>query len=735
MKKFFGISIWLLIWFSVQPMLAQQGTQLPTLENWLQEYRFFGRSVRGINSMADGLHYTSLVGRGTVIQRSAYETGLAVDTLFNLKDIEEAGFESIDDYSFSSDEQQILLATQIEPIYRRSFTAQYYIFNRDSKKLIPLSNQGAQQLASFNPKGTHVAFVRENNIFLVNLNDYTETQITFDGERNKIINGAPDWVYEEEFGFSQAFHWSEGGDKIAFIRFDEREVKEFGMTMFAGQAPELSSNLLYPEHRVWKYPKAGEGNSIVSVHVYDINSGKTTNMDIGSETDLYIPRIKWTRKNDVLCIYRLNRLQNELELLSANAMTGQSHVFYKETNAAYLSEEYFDDLYFLPNGKEFIWLSEKSGFTHLYLHQIDGKELRALTQGSFDVTEFVAYDEKEQRVYYQSAEESPLQRGIYSVNLKGKRKKTHHHEAGWNNVQFSKSFEYFILTHSTANTPYTYTLCNKKGKKIRVLEDNQALVTTLSEYRFNAKEFFEFTTSDGITLNGSIIKPIDFDPGKHYPVLMTQYSGPNSQQVVDRWSFGWEQIMAAQGYLIVTVDGRGTGARGEAFRKSTYLQLGKYETIDQIEAAKYLQTLSYVDGERIGIWGWSFGGFVSTLALMKGEGIFKAGIAVAPVTNWRYYDNIYTERFLRTPQENATGYDENSPLFFADQLEGNYLLIHGTADDNVHWQNAAELAERLVQADKDFEMFYYTNRNHGIYGGNTRYHLYKKKTRFLLENL
>ncbi len=714
---------------------AQNGEQLPSLEDWMKEYKFFGQSVRGFNSMNDGLHYSSLVDRGTSIVRSAYSSGEIVDTIINLKQLPKVPFDVIEDYTFSSNEKKLLIATQIEPIYRRSFTAVYYLFDFEKASLKLLSDGGPQQLATFNPTGDKIAFARANNLFIVDLKTNIETQITFDGEKNKIINGIPDWVYEEEFEFNQAFDWSPDGKNIAFIRFDESKVPEFGMTMFEGLNPSLTENKLYPEHRVWKYPKAGDENSIVSVHVFNLSNKQTKKMKIGDQSDIYIPRIKWTQQDNQLCIYLLNRLQNKLELMYADTETGKTNIFLTEENERYIDEKYFDDLSFLSDHKHFIYLSEKDGFSHLYLYTIQGKEIRALSSGAFDVTQFIGYDETNQLVFYQAAAVSPSQREIYSVNLKGKKTKKISTKVGWNSAQFSKTFDYYVITHSSASVPSTYVLYNSKGDEIRVLEDNARLKKTLENFNFNQKEFFVFTTEEGIKLYGSMIKPAYFDESKKYPVLLTQYSGPNSQQVTDRWSFGWEQILAAKGFVIITVDGRGTGARGEDFRKCTYLQLGKYETIDQIETAKYIKSFNFVDPNRIGIWGWSYGGFVSTLALMKGDGIFKAGIAVAPVTNWRYYDNIYTERFMRTPQENPEGYDQNSPLFFADQMKGNYLLIHGTADDNVHWQNAAELAERLVQADKDFEMFYYTNRNHGIFGGNTRYHLYKKKTKFLMENL
>lgn len=714
---------------------AQQGTKQATIDEWLKEYKYYARGVRGIRSMNDGLHYSSVAGRGSAIVKSSYKSGNVVDTLCKLSWIKEVEINGISNYEFSADESQILLVTDQEAIYRRSFTASYYIYDIKGKTTKALSENGRQQLATFSPDGSKVAFVRENNIFYVDLAKGKEMQVTTDGKFNHIINGAPDWVYEEEFEFNQAFHWSPDGSTIAYIKFNETNVKEFGMTMFAGTNPTIEENKLYPENRVWKYPKCGEDNSVVSVHAYNLANKKTQSINLGTETDIYIPRLRWTQDASKLCVFRLNRLQNKLELLFANPADGTTKVIYTEENKYYIDESYFDDLQFLDDKKHFVMMSEKDGYAHLYLMDLAGNQVSQITKGNWDVTEFIGYDSRKKTFYYQSAEASPILRDVYSIKLNGKNKKKLSTQSGTNSASFSSSYKYYINNFSSSNTPTLVTLHNAKGKLIRSLQSNDYLKKTLAEYQFNYAEFFTFKTSEGVELNASIVKPANFDETKKYPVLMTQYSGPNSQEVLNRWGFGWEQVLAAKGYIVVSVDGRGTGARGEEFRKMTYMQLGKYETIDQIEAAKYLQTLNFIDPDRIGIWGWSFGGFISTLCMEKGNGIFKAGIAVAPVTNWRFYDNIYTERFMRTPQENPDGYDDNSPLFFADQLQGNYLICHGSADDNVHVQNTMEFIEKLVQANKQFDMMIYTNRNHSIYGGNTRYHLYTKKTNYLLENL
>ena len=715
--------------------LAQTGDKDITLEGVWKEYRFFDRSVRGIRSMNDGEHYTTSEGRGQFIVKYRYSDGELIDTLVNIPALAVAGFETTEDYEFNDDEKKVLLYNNSERIYRRSFTADYYVYDLATKKVEPLSDNGKQQLATFSPDGKKVAFVRKNNIFMKDLETGKELAVTTDGEFNHIINGAPDWVYEEEFEFNKAFAWSPDSRSIAFMRFDESQVQEFGMTMFAGTMPTLEENALYPENRVWKYPKAGDDNSIVSVHVYHLDGMSTEKMNVGKETDQYIPRIKWTQDANQLCIFRLNRLQTKLELLFADRFSGESKVIYIDESKYYIDEKYFDNLTFLDDKEHFVFSNEDDGYNHIYLYDLSGNLVRQITKGNWDVTNFYGFNQKKKMFYFEAAAVSPIQREVYSVKMNGKGMKKLSDMPGTNRASFSKSFKYFINTHSSASRPTLVTLHQANGKEIRVLEDNAAYIERMQEYRFNNKEFFTFKTSEGVELHASMLKPYNFDENKKYPVLMTQYSGPNSQTVRDSWGIDWEQALAAKGYIVVSVDGRGTGARGEEFRKMTYLQLGKYETIDQIESAKFLQTLPYIDDERIGIWGWSFGGFISTLCMEKGEGIFKAGIAVAPVTNWRYYDNIYTERFMRTPQENPEGYDENSPLYFADQLEGKYLICHGSADDNVHVQNTMEFVEKLVQANKQFEMQIYTNRNHSIYGGNTRYHLFTRKMNFLLENL
>jgi dipeptidyl-peptidase-4 len=704
-----------------------------TIEDLWRNYKFFPQSVRGVSSMNDGEHYTTLENRNSLIVRYAYETGKPVDTVFNASKYEETPY--INGYFFSSDEEKLLVYNKRKSIYRHSYTAAWYIVDLESKEIIALPGGAKNQLATLSPAADKVAYVRENNLYYYDIAAAEEIAVTTDGEFNKIINGAPDWVYEEEFGFSRAFTWSKDGSYLAWIRFDESNVKQFEMTLFQGQAPAMDENALYPQPYEFKYPKAGEDNSIVTVHIYNINNKAVADVDLGSETDQYIPRIKWSDDLNHLAVYRVNRLQNKWEILFADANTGETDVKYTEVNKYYIEESNYDNVKFLDENSHMILTSEADGWMHLYDVNLKSGFKQQITKGEYDVTDFLGYDDDKKTLYYMSAENSPLRRDLYSVRIDGKKRKRITQQDGTNRAVFSKGFKYFINYFSNASTPTQVTLHNNKGKVIRTLEDNAEYVEMLSEYQYNNKEFFTFTTSEGIELNGWMIMPVDYDPDKQYPCLMTQYSGPGSQEVLDSWSFDWYNYLSQEGYIVACVDGRGTGARGEAFKKCTYLQLGKYESDDQIEAAKWLSKHPNVDADNIGIWGWSFGGFMTALCMEKGDGIFDAGISVAPVTNWRYYDNIYTERFMRTPQENPDGYDDNSPLFHAEDLQGDILIVHGSADDNVHVQNTMEFIERLVQADKQFDMMIYTNRNHGIYGGNTRYHLYKKFNNFLEEHL
>ena len=704
-----------------------------TLDDIFQKRTFASKSIHGLMSMNDGVHYT-VAENGTQVVRYSYQTGQKVSVVFDLKTVKDAPINRFSHYEFSNDETKILLTTDVEQIYRHSFTASYYIWNSVTEELLPLSEKGKQQLATFSPDGERVAFVRNNNLFVKSLRFGTESQVTYDGERNRIINGAPDWVYEEEFGFNKAFAWSPDSKFLAFIRFDESAVRQFSMTMFRGDKPALDENALYPGNETFKYPKAGEKNSTVTVQVYEIKSKSTIPVDLGKDTNIYVPRIKWTPDANDLVVMRMNRQQNVLDVLYANPFTGDTRPVYTEKNKRYIDESFLDKFIYLDNG-QFVVTSERNGYSHLYLHDRQGFEIGQLTRGDFDVTDFYGYDPVKKLYYYQAAAESPLRREVYFISADGKKQGKLSALAGTNHAVFSKGFKYFINYYTNLSTPNLVTLHDWKGTQLRVLEDNQELKERLKSFSLPQKEFFRFTTPAGVELNGWILKPSNFDPSKKYPVVMTQYSGPNSQSVTDTWRVGWNEYLAQEGFVVACVDPRGTAARGEEFRKVTYLQLGKYESDDQIEAARYLGTLPFVDSGKIAIWGWSYGGFMVALSMAKGDGVFKAGIAVAPVTSWRFYDTIYTERYMRTPQENPEGYDDNSPLSHAGKIKGRLLLVHGSADDNVHVQNTMEFAEQLVQAGVPFDMAIYTNRNHGIHGGNTTLHLYQRMTDFLKDQL
>jgi dipeptidyl-peptidase-4 len=592
---------------------------------------------------------------------------------------------------------------------------------------MPVFAEAKVRLATFNPTGDKVAFVVANNLYYKDFRTGETKIITQDGKWNEIINGATDWVYEEEFGFDKGFEWSPDGKKIAFYRFDESNVKEFTMTNYRDE--------MYPEYVTFKYPKVGEENSKVTIHFYDLATEKIRKVNMANPME-YVPRIKWTQDPEMLCVFNMNRHQNKLELLLANANTGDSRILMTEESQWYV--DIHDNLTFLENGKHFLWTSEKDGWNHIYLYKMNGQLDKQITTGEWEVTNFYGIDEDKGFIYYQAAKESPLRREIYMTGLKGRTAKLST-QSGWNQAQFSSTFDYYVLNYSTHNTPPVYTVFERNGQQVRVIEDNTQVREVQKNVDVLPIEFFSFETKDKVSLNGYMIKPANFNESQKYPVFMYQYSGPGSQQVVDRWQgrryYWWLQMLAQEGYVVACVDGRGTGARGEEFKKMTYLELGKLETIDQIEAAKYLGSLSYTDPNRIGIFGWSYGGYMSSLCILKGNDTFKAAIAVAPVTSWKWYDSIYTERYMQTLKENESGYRDNSPIYFADRLRGNYLLVHGMGDDNVHFQHTAEMSNALINANKQFDTYFYPNRNHGIYGGVTRLHLFTKMTNFLEENL
>ena len=695
-----------------------------SIDDLWKNYSFYPEYVRGLKSMKGGDYYTQIDKNknGSKLNKYSYRTGKLISTIADSEKLEIP----ITNYSFSEDEKKVLFACETKSIYRYSSRSIYYVYDVNNGSLNKLLDQKVMY-ATFSPDGSQVAYVKDNNLFLMNLENMQEIQITNDGINNEIINGASDWVYEEEFGLVNAFFWSPDGNKIAFYRFDEREVKKFSMDMFQGE--------LYPTQYEFRYPKAGEENSKISIHLFDTKTKKTQEIAVLEDFE-YLPRLGWTKDPNSLYLLRMNRHQNHLDFLLIDATTTESRVLFTETDSYYI--DIHDNTTFLNDGKHFIWTSEKSGFNHLYKVRLDDGSMQQITTGNWEVTNYHGMQADSDKIYYTSTEDGPINRSVYCINTDGKDKQKLTKKIGTNSVNFSQGMKYFINTYSTANEPPFFSLHNANGKQIRILEDNKKLSEKMNQYALSKKEFFSFITSEDVSLNGWMIKPADFDSDKQYPVFMFLYGGPGSQQVLNSWgwtNYFWHQHLAQQGYIVACIDNRGTGGRGAEFKKMTYQQLGKYETIDQIEANQYLGSLPFVDANRIGIQGWSYGGYMSSLAITKGAEVFKMAIAVAPVTNWRYYDNIYTERYMRTPQENADGYDDNSPINHVDKLKGKYLLIHGSADDNVHVQNTYEMVSALVNANKQFDLFIYPDKNHSIYGGNTRLHLYQMMTDYIKENL
>ncbi|NLX73348.1 MAG: S9 family peptidase [Bacteroidales bacterium] len=703
------------------------------LADFVAKGTFSPKNPGKIQAMQDGLHYTRLEAGGTKIIKYSFASPTAIEVVAEIPKLKGSAITNIQDYVLSDDETKILAYTNRQNLYRRSFSADYYVIDIARKEIEPLSNKGPQQAATFAPNGYSVAFVRNNNIYIKNLRFQTEAAITTDGAKDTLINGVPDWVYEEEFQFNKAFEWSPNSEEIAYLKFDEAAVRQWQLQSYKASFPENMDYELYPGEYSYKYPKAGTANSKVSVHVFNIRQRTTKKMDVKGD-DVYIPRITWTKSPGELAGIVLNRRQDQLELMLANSSSGVTRSILTDRNSRYIADAVLDNINFLSDGKHYVYMTELDGYMHLHLYSLNTGKVRQLTKGSWDVTAYYGFDEASKLFYFQAAAKSPLQREVYSIKMDGSGMTALAADKGTNDVLFSKDFSYYLSEYSSATKPPVYSIYNKKGKLQYLLEDNAELNKKLSNFKLPAKEFFSFKTEDGVELNAWMIKPEGFDANRKYPVLMMQYSGPESQEVLDKWEIGWEQFLAGKGYLVVCVDGRGTGARGEEFRKQTYMNLGKMESDDQIAAARYLGTLNYVDASRIAIWGWSYGGYISALSMSKSK-LFKAGISVAPITHWKYYDTAFTERFMRMPKENPKGYSSSSPIDLADNLSGRLLLIHGTMDDNVHIQNSYEYADKLIQAGKQFDMFIFPNRDHSIRGGNARMHLYQMKFDFLEKNL
>ena len=698
-----------------------------TVEKIWKNYEFYPKGIDGFKSMNDGEHYTMVTEDLSIYKFPIAKKNNKGELLMDGRLLTYEGMQLIiDDYEFNSDESKILLATNLKSIYRYSFEATYFLFDLKTKKLKPLDSVNhPQTLAEYSPDGKMASYIHNNNLYIKDLETEKVIQLTKDGKKNEIINGTSDWVYEEEFSITKAYDWSSDSKLIAFLRFDERKVKEFALTIYGS---------LYPDYYPFKYPKAGEDNSKVSAHVVDIKSGKMIHLNLSNYE--YIPRLNWTPSTNNLIVQTLNRHQNELNyhLFDFNDSQFNYKLIFKERSNTYIDVD--NDLVILKDGKHIIRTSDQDGFNHIYKLGFDGSTTQ-ITKGNWDVIDFLGIDENLNLIYFSSSEPSATQKSIYSIRLDGSNKKILTKNSGYNEVEFLKGMKYFTLSYSNANQPPIYSLCKNDGSVIRILESNEDLLNNIDSYPISKKEFLTID-ANGIQLNAWMIKPINFDPSRKYPVYMTVYGGPGHNEVLDSWDgsdYMYHQLLAQKGYIIFSIDPRGTMYRGSDFKKSTYLQLGKLEIEDIINSAKELQKLKYVDPDRIGIMGWSFGGFLSSLAITKGSDVFKMAIAVAPVTNWRFYDNIYTERFMRTPNENKEGYDNNSPIHFANKLKGKFLLIHGSADDNVHYQNTMEMISAMVDANKQFDLFIYPNKNHGIYGGNTRNHLFQLMLDYTLKNL
>lgn len=717
--------VWAVFFLTTINIFAQDKT-FTLGEIWGGTFRM--ENLDRLESLNNGTEYSVLDTDRSTGSRSidvySYETGKKVRTLLDSKNLD--GLDNFSSYTFSADESKILLGVNIRPIFRRSTLGNYYVYDLKSKKLTKVADGDIQE-PTFSPDASMIAYGRDNNIFYTELATGKTVQVTDDGKNNSIINGITDWVYEEEFAIVRAFDWNKTGTQLAYVRFDESEVPEFSMDVF-GQD-------LYPKQDAFKYPKAGEPNSKVSLFIYTLAGEKKQEIDLSAFQNYYIPRLEWTNETEILAVQTMGRKQNALDLIFINGSTGAAKLALEDSDDAYV--DVTDNLTFLDDNS-FIWTSEKDGWNHIYHYDKNGKLKNQVTKGNWDVTAYYGYDAKSGRVFYQSSENGSINRGVYSIKLDGKGGRALSAKAGTNSADFSADYTYYINSFSDAETPYIFTLNQAKdGKKLRVIKDNKELKEQLAHYKVSKKEFMTIPIN-GEELNAYMIKPTDFDPNKKYPLFMTQYSGPGSQSVANSWGGSndyWYQMLAEQGIVIACVDPRGTGLKGSEFKKMTQNELGKYEVEDQIASAKYFGEKPFIDAARIGIWGWSYGGFMAANSLFQGPDTFEMAIAVAPVTSWRFYDSIYTERYMGVPQENASGYDENSPLSHVDGLKGKFLLIHGGADDNVHVQNSMRLIEALVQANKQFDWAIYPDKNHGIYGGNTRLQLYTKMTNFIKDNL
>jgi len=687
--------------------------------------KYYPKGVGEMVSSADGEFYFKTDDRKSQIIKYSYKTGEAVETVFDTKRARECTFDSFEGFLMSPDEKRLIVYVNSESIYRNSFKADYYYYDIRRNHVRKLTENASKQMTPvFSKDGRMLAYVADNNIWLAKFDFETESQVTKDGKMGQIINGAVDWVYEEEFGVTSLMDFSHDNKLLAFIRFDEAAVPEFSFQRYQHQ--------LYPGFFSFKYPKAGQANSKISCNVFDIESKTIRQMNVPEQKTEYIPRISFVDDTQ-LAVFTLNREQNDFNLYFANGRSSVCRLILNEQNDRYINFDMFSSLYFLPD--QFIYLSEKDGYSHIYSYSLSGVMQKQLTSGNYDVTSVLAVNPESKTVFYESAEESPLKRTVYKVDLAKGNKTKLSAKAGYNSAKFSIGGKYFINQWSDHLTPTVISVHDaNNGKELKVLEDNKALKDAWVRVNTGQKEYITVKAADDTDLNAYILKPANFNTSNKYPLVMVQYSGPNSQQVLDRFSVDWEYYLISQGFVVACVDGRGTGARGQDFRKCTYMNLGIKESDDQIAAARYFGTLPYVDATRMAIWGWSFGGYNVLMSMSRGN-VFKAGVAIAPVTDWRYYDSVYTERFMRTPQQNQAGYDNGAPIKLAAKLQGNLLIMHGSADDNVHLQNTMEYIDALIKADKQFDMFVLTDRDHSMRGTLNRTYIYNKVVDFLKKNL
>ena len=707
---------------------------------------FRAETMSTVTPLADGESYAQLSADGQQIVAYSFKTGKQTGVLFDAATVRGDKINRVEGYVMSPTGNRILIQTATQKIYRHSFTATYYIYTVANNRMEPLSKEGPQQSPVWSPDGEQVAFVRDNNIHLIKLlYNNAESQVTKDGVKGKIINGIPDWVYEEEFSTSCSMVFSADSRQIVWVRYDETDVPEYPLQLFRASNPARDEYATYPGQYTYKYPKAGEQNSRVQLMSYDIKSHQTRTLQLPLDEDGYIPRIMETKDPAKVAVFTLNRHQDCLKVFMCNPLSTVCQQVVEDKVDKYINENVFANVKLTEHN--IVLTSERDGYNHIYLYNLNGQTVR--TVGDFSqqaragaaghsiVTEVYGYNELTGDLYFAALNDGPADQKVYVSRRDGK-VQCLTDKSGWNSAVFSKDFKNFICTWSDLNHPTTYTLCNNQGKTLQTLIDNRALADKYAQYDMGTKELFTFTTSENVKLCGWMVKPADFNSSKQYPVVMYQYGGPGNQQVKNAWGIGMsgqgailEQYLAQQGYVVVCVDNRGTGGRGAEFEKQTYLRLGELEARDQVEAAIWLGQQSYIDKNRIGIWGWSYGGWNTLMAMTEGRPVFACGVAIAPPTCWRFYDSVYTERFMRTPKENAQGYDEVNPIVRAGNLHGGLLLVHGLADDNVHYQNTAEMVDALVQADKDFQQLVYTNRNHSIYGGNTRNHLFRQCINFM----